>query len=139
MRLFNLEPSDSQQLAQALLEADALAQSCCDGHLLSGTLQDLPILQQVIDRLHAPALNPQQVRAIAAALGRVLLHQQDGSDWGIVQGAHQRGLAIRRLGTLHWISPEGALRSHLHGQATPNLQRLFASMLERLNPPALAA
>lgn len=139
MRLFNLEPPDVQQLAQALLEADALAQACCEGHLLSGTQQDLPILQQVIEQLHAPALTPQQVRAISAAMGRVLLHQQDGSEWGIVQGAHQRGFAIRRLGTLHWISPEGALRSHLHGQATPNLQRLFASMLERLNPPALAA
>jgi len=139
MRLFNLEPSDSQQLAQALLEADALAQACCDGHLLSGTLQDLPLLQQVIDRTTAHALSPQQVRAIAAALGRVLLHQQPGSDWGIVQGAHQRGFAIRRIGTLHWVSPEGTLRSHLHGQAAPNLQRLFSSMMERLNPPALAA
>jgi len=139
MRFFNLEPPDVQQLTLALLEADRLAQACCDGHLLSGTLQDLPILQQVIDQFPTHTLNPQQVQAIAAALGRVLLHQQEGGDWVIVQGAYQRGFAILRLGTLHWISPEGALRSHLHGQAKPNLQRLFASMMERLNPPALAA
>ena len=139
MRLFNLQPSDSLQLGHILQEADALAQACGDGELLSGTLQDLPVLQQTIDRSPAHALSPQQVRAIAAALGRVLLHQQPGSDWVIVQGAQQRGFAIRRIGTLHWVSPEGALRSHLHGQSAPNLQHLFSSMMERLNPPALAA
>ncbi len=139
MRLFNLEPPDVQQLTQALQEADRLAQACCEGHLLSGTLQDLPILQRVIEQFPAHTLNPQQVQAIAAALGRVLLHEQEGADWVIVQGAHQRGFAIRRLGTLHWISPQGALCSHLHGQAAPNLRRVFASMKERLNPPALAA
>lgn len=139
MHLFNLEPSDSHQLAQCLQEADVLVSACSHGDLLCGTMQDLQVLQGVIDRITPQALKPQQLKAISGALGRVLLHEQSGSDWGVVQGAHQRGFAIRRVGTLHWISPEGALRSHLHGQAAPNLQHLFASMLERLNPPALAA
>ncbi|OYV31617.1 MAG: hypothetical protein B7Z79_02190 [Thiomonas sp. 20-64-9] len=137
MRFFDLEPADSRQLAQELLEADALAQTCCAADLLGGSQHDLPLLQQIIECM--PALDTAQVRAIAAALGRVLLLSQPGSEWAVVQGVQRRGLAIRRIGTLHWISPEGALRSHLHGQAATDLQRLHASMLERLNPPALAA
>lgn len=139
MRLFNLDPADSRQLAQELREAEALVQGCCQAAVLSGSQHDLPLLQQVIARLPASTLAGEPVQAIAAALGQVLLQSQSGSEWVVVQGAQRRGLAIRRIGTLHWISPEGALRSHLHGQAVPDLQRLHASMLERLNPPALAA
>lgn len=131
MRLFHLEPTDSRQLAQELLDAEVLVRTCCG--------DDLPLLQQVIENIPAPVLDTEQVQALAAALGRVLLQSQPGSDWVVVQGVHRRGLAIRRIGTMHWISPEGALLSHLHGQAEPDLQRLHASMLERLNPPALAS
>ncbi|HML80205.1 MAG TPA: DUF3806 domain-containing protein [Thiomonas arsenitoxydans] len=138
MRLFHLEPSDTQQLAQWLQQADALVLAQGGGDVLSGTLQDLPILQNLIAQ-HLAAPTPEQLHAVSAALGRVLLHEQAGSEWAIVQGVHQRGYAIRRMGTLHWVSPEGALRSHLHGGARLDLRHLFASLCERLNPPALAA
>lgn len=139
MRLFHLEATDSRQLAQELQDAEVLVRTCCGDDLLSGSQHDLPLLQQVIENIPAPVLDTEQVQALAAALGRVLLQSQPGSDWVVVQGVHRRGLAIRRIGTMHWISPEGALLSHLHGQAEPDLQRLHASMLERLNPPALAS
>ena len=138
MRLFHLEPSDTQQLAQWLQQADALVLAQGGSDVLSGTLQDLPILQDIIAQ-HLAALTPEQRHAVSAALGRVLLHEQAGSEWAIVQGVHQRGYAVRRMGTLHWVSPEGALRSHLHGGARLDLRQLFASLCERLNPSALAA
>ena len=138
MRLFHLEPSDTQQLAQWLQQADALVLAQGGSDVLSGTLQDLPILQNLIAQ-HPAAPTPEQLHAVSAALGRVLLHEQAGSEWAIVQGVHQRGYAIRRMGTLHWVSPEGALRTHLHGGARLDLRQLFASLCERLNPPAMAA
>ena len=139
MRLFHLEPSDTQQLAQWLQQADALVLAQGRGDVLSGTLQDLPLLQDVIAQASSAALTPEQLHAVSAALGHVLLHEQAGSEWAIVQGVHQRGYAVRRMGTLHWVSPEGALRSHLHGGARLDLRQLFASLCERLNPSALAA
>ena len=139
MRLFHFEPSDTQQLAQWLQQADALVLAQGRGDVLSGTLQDLPLLQDVIAQASSAALTPEQLHAVSAALGRVLLHEQAGSEWAIVQGVHQRGYAVRRMGTLHWVSPEGALRSHLHGGAKLDLRQLFSSLCERLNPSALAA
>ncbi|MGC9162875.1 MAG: DUF3806 domain-containing protein [Thiomonas sp.] len=137
MQLADLEPADSRQLAQDLLAADALVQRCCDAELLSGSQHDLPLLQRTLAQLGTP--DAAQLRAIAAALGRVLLHSQPGSEWVVVRGARQRGLAVRRCGTLHWVSPEGALRSHLQSQRSADLQGLHAMLLARLNPPALAA
>ncbi|CUA93423.1 DUF3806 domain-containing protein [Thiomonas bhubaneswarensis] len=134
MRLSHLEPSDRTQLDALLRQADALVQDRCDGATLCGTQLDVPTLQQLLARCTPHELSPEQERAVAAALGRVVQHDQLDGDWVIVEGAHQRGFAIRRPGTLNWVSPEGALRSHLHGRAQPDLPRLYHALVARLNP-----
>ncbi|MDY0329344.1 MAG: DUF3806 domain-containing protein [Thiomonas sp.] len=136
MRLSRLEPSDTDQLFQWLHEADELAQARGHADGLSGTAQDLPILQALFAQSPDTALTPEQLHALSAALGRILLHEQEGSDWAIVQGEQQRGYAIRRMGTLHWISPEAVLRSHLRGKAALDLRRVFAYMRDLLDPRA---
>lgn len=140
MRLSSPDHADFRQLAQWLHAADALVEHHSDGEMLSGSsTHDLPLIQRVLDAHPAQTLQPGAVQALAVALGRALLHAHDCCDWVIVEGARHRGFALRRAGTLLWVSPHGSLYAHLQAHAKADAAQVLAQMAQRLNPPALAA
>jgi hypothetical protein len=140
MRLSSLNREDYRQLAEWLHTADALVEPYSDGEMLSGDhAHDLPLLQRVLDAADARALPPEAVHAIAVALGRLLMQENDAIEWAIAEGERRRGHVLRRAGTLEWVSPLGSLAAHLRTHSRANAAQVLADMAQQLRPQHLAA
>lgn len=130
----HIEPpkdTDIDRIARILINANRLVQDICD-EILDGTLDDLRRIQTVIFSKDIRPESSLELYSLGLAFGKVLIENNVGYDWWIVEDEEGRDVCIRYQNTSLLVFPETLLSKRVEDGEQFTLVELYKSLVEEL-------
>lgn len=125
-------PDDIDRIALFLVHAAELVQKAI-GETLTSTPGDLDLIQRTLET-GAPAKDATySLQALGAAFGEVLVGENDGYDWWMVQDEYGRDPAIRYRETNLLVFPQTMIAKRVEDGQPVAVRELYADLKSRLD------
>lgn len=123
---------DLRNIAHQILHADELVTSVA-GRSLSGGLQDLTLIQQVLDSRRVEPEATYSLQALGMAFGKVFIEANDGYDWWMVEDEYGRDPSIRYRETSIRVFPQTMISKRVEDGTAFQVAELYDGLREQLD------
>jgi hypothetical protein len=123
--------ADIDRVARQLLHADSVVKEIV-GRALDGSRDDLTTIQSVLDAGAIDRAATYTLQALGLAFGKVLIEQNSGFDWWMVEDEFGRDPAIRFKQTPLLAFPMTMISKRLEAGEQVDVETLFDELEQRL-------
>lgn len=123
---------DVDHIARSIVNASRLTLELT-GKGLSGTVEDLGLLQRVVSSGSIQREATYQLQSLGLAFGKVFVNLNPGYDWWMVEDEYGRDPAIRYKQTSLLLFPQTMLSKRIEEDGSVDVADLYSGLLSSLN------
>ena len=123
---------DVKNIAEKLIHARAIAQEFTDKEL-NGSLDDLDIIQSMLDYGYIKDTQTYELQSLGIAFGKILIENNNGYDWWMVEDQYGRDPCVRYLETSLMSFPQTMISKRIEDGEEVDIADLYNGLVELLD------